>query len=478
MSTQIRQPYSSQMAVSVPSPGLSMKVSPQPKFGSAASSLKASANNFSLATSARALTMSEKIVETFLWGFVGLDVFGMWVPRIKVSLTRGAIPYDVRQDPEMKDKPLPEQVWKSTRENLKGLNWTNLYEEAGREFATGPGMLVVPTLVYLGVNRAMGGQAIRLTTKNLTEHGSAFSKHLRPTAQSDILNQSQFASVNERHAFLKSYRHQVKNYLVDIFKDDEFYKFNTTAALKEYRASLPVNKQKKLNALLPLDKVGNGKQYLDQWFHLWTERHVHQGQASGKVTRWGREEMAPAYQELHDILVDKFNEHHALAKTLDQLHQGKLTGSTGIMKSSDVTILGQKNSLSGFIGSGSTQGELEKLGGYFSSIAGERLAGKSGHIADMAVGVMQKAGGLKVIQYAAALLSAAYVATLVKFTQKHDAYPGERLAHLEKKDDKATHREKHDLKEHQQISRLAYTPPVFRAEQASPFKLSNKEAAV
>lgn len=84
---------------------------------------------------------------------IALDVFGIWIPRISVSLTRDAMPYNPLKDPDLKDRP-PAQAWAVAQwRKLKALNWPNFLEETNREFASGPGLYTMCVLGYLAAQR-------------------------------------------------------------------------------------------------------------------------------------------------------------------------------------------------------------------------------------------------------------------------------------------------------------------------------------
>jgi hypothetical protein len=95
----------------------------------------------------------EKITEVFIWGFLAQDVVAMWLPRIFALLTEGREKYDPKEDPKAKDLPFAKQLTKWVDGNLKGLNWENFKEGTKREFATGPGLLIVPAVLFIGASK-------------------------------------------------------------------------------------------------------------------------------------------------------------------------------------------------------------------------------------------------------------------------------------------------------------------------------------
>lgn len=448
----------------------------QPKFGGP---LTTRLTNLKLATGAKTLIASEKIVEMFLWNFLILDACGMWLPRIRVSLTRGAIPYDVREDPEMKDKPLPVQVKKTIKENIKGYNWVNFYEEASREFATGPGMLMVPAVMYLLAKRlSVGGDALKLNNNTLFSHGTAFTNHMASLPADHILNRANYTP-QDQAAFLNAYRAQVKNHMVNnVFAGEGFFKFDVADHIRNYRAELTPADKKFLDELLPSGNIKTGKQYLEQLFDQWVNRFVQIGKPASAAIIKGNDDMRLAYAELHDILVNKFNEGYRLNDKLRRLRTGDSNVRLNLMQASEVNLLGESQNLHKFLGTKAVQGDLEKLSHFFGGIAKERFAGKNNLIAETVKDVWTKVRAHKGIQWAAGILSALYVTSLVFVVQRHNQYPGERLAHLEEtRKSNPAHHDKNALEKKQekiiQQAQVAASPSPFTLPQRQPVFAGN-----
>jgi hypothetical protein len=78
------------------------------------------------------LPIFEGISNIYLYEFLALDVVGMWVPRIGVSLWRGRIPYDGAKDPVNEGMNPLQLAAKHTWGNFKGLNWARVLHRPWR----------------------------------------------------------------------------------------------------------------------------------------------------------------------------------------------------------------------------------------------------------------------------------------------------------------------------------------------------------
>jgi hypothetical protein len=149
--------------------GWNSKQEKKPQFGSSGSN--ATVNKFLLPT-------FQKLTEVFLWSYIGVDLTCLWIPRITNSLLTGAVPYDPRQDPKAKDLPFPKQAARWASGNIEGLNWKNLYEETKREIASGPGILAIPALVFIGARQILKKRPLELSYPALEGLGQGFQQHL------------------------------------------------------------------------------------------------------------------------------------------------------------------------------------------------------------------------------------------------------------------------------------------------------------
>jgi len=123
----------------------------------------------------------QPISENFVWEFTAQDVVALWIPRIINALRRGRHPYDPNEDPSLREgKPL--QQWlHSVVQNTKGLNWSNAREESYREFETGPGIFIAPSIIFaLGSSAVLGHLALQMSNKDLHTYTNALTQ-LKPT---------------------------------------------------------------------------------------------------------------------------------------------------------------------------------------------------------------------------------------------------------------------------------------------------------
>ena len=92
--------------------------------------------------------ITELVATNFAVRFNGQDLIGMGAPRVSVSLTRDAKPYDPEDDPYLKEHPKTglERYAYVKRQQIKNLNWPNLKEEMYRELAAAPGVLFISTV--------------------------------------------------------------------------------------------------------------------------------------------------------------------------------------------------------------------------------------------------------------------------------------------------------------------------------------------
>lgn len=175
----------------------------------------------------------EKITEVFIWGFLAQDVIAMWLPRIYALLTEGRKKYDPKDDPKAKNEPFGTQFRKYIKGNVEGLNWQNFSEGTKREFATGPGLLIVPAGIFVAASRLVN-PAIKMPFQAVKGLGKGLAEHMQ--------------DVKDKDAFRK----ELKGYVRSIFQDPKL----TTAKGKEleawsnqwvdnlYNENIPAKKQK------------------------------------------------------------------------------------------------------------------------------------------------------------------------------------------------------------------------------------------
>jgi hypothetical protein len=87
----------------------------------------------------------------FLAGTMLVDIVALWLPRAWNALFRGAMDYKPSEDlTALRKQGLDKTVYVA-KERFKRLNWPNFIEECGREFASGPGFFIWPTIVLSGI---------------------------------------------------------------------------------------------------------------------------------------------------------------------------------------------------------------------------------------------------------------------------------------------------------------------------------------
>lgn len=151
------------------------------------------------------------VASSFVASILALDVLSLWAPRIGVSLVRGAEPYNPKTDPDLVNRPLTQQLVLGKWRQLKHLNWPNFSEESQREFASGPGILGVPTATYLLFKRGLlpAGDATFMAFPTVANYQQALAHHWRqPNANTRWTDHA--LSPQER---LNSFRQDVREFL-------------------------------------------------------------------------------------------------------------------------------------------------------------------------------------------------------------------------------------------------------------------------
>lgn len=118
------------------------------------------------------------IVEDFLMGIMAVDFFALWLPRAWAALMRGVMDYDPQKDPEAQTKEGWNEKLYVAKERFKRLNWPNFFEEWWREFASGPGMFIWPTLCFAAFRNSTDNrraiQTPQFTLKQLSKQFKQF----------------------------------------------------------------------------------------------------------------------------------------------------------------------------------------------------------------------------------------------------------------------------------------------------------------
>ncbi|MFM7469672.1 MAG: hypothetical protein ACKO37_09255 [Vampirovibrionales bacterium] len=154
------------------------------------------------------------VASSFMASIITLDVGSLWIPRIGVSLARGAKPYNPKEDTDLHHRPLTQRVLLSKWRELKALNWPNFSEESQREFATGPGVLFVPTASYFLLRKRLpAGDATFLPYETLKGYKDSFHHFLSQRAEAPwqkvgaSLTQRIQSSREDLQAFLQQHLH-------------------------------------------------------------------------------------------------------------------------------------------------------------------------------------------------------------------------------------------------------------------------------
>ncbi len=224
-----------------------------------------------------------QITEVFLWAFLAQDAIAMWMPRIRQSLVTGAIEYDPTQDPENKFLTPWQLLKKHTTKTLQGLNWVNFNEETKREFATGPGVLLIPTIAYAAARRLFCERAVELGHGPLTQLTYGFIEHLKNNPELDqvqLLKNATLSHQGKTMNGIQAFQQEVKNYIKSRFdfgdlleQTSEFVEHtpqtqNKTSWLSRLTRSAS-NAAAEVAPTPPVAKEMKVSQYLENWVDRW-----------------------------------------------------------------------------------------------------------------------------------------------------------------------------------------------------------------
>jgi len=166
---------------------LSMTVSP--RFGNTAGVAarrlvpSVGAEVLDWATRRIAMPFCNLTLTDFLAGVMLVDVFALWVPRAYNALFRGAMDYKPSEDPVAQRKQGLDKFFYTTNERFKRLNWPNFIEECGREFASGPGFFIWPTMILSGAALHLFNPyktGVHLGQGDITTLGNVYKNRLGP----------------------------------------------------------------------------------------------------------------------------------------------------------------------------------------------------------------------------------------------------------------------------------------------------------
>jgi len=168
----------------------------------------------------------DTIDANYLWSFLALDVVAMWLPRFVVGLARGRYEYEPTTDPSNVGLSPWQQLGKTIHKNVAGLNYTNFAEDFVREFFTAPGVLVIPTFLFLWAYNRDRGKGTWMGRKPLNELSYTFNKHLHDLDQTFSSQSKKFDISNPESR--AAYQDKVKAFFKDLFQDGKAVRFDQT----------------------------------------------------------------------------------------------------------------------------------------------------------------------------------------------------------------------------------------------------------
>jgi hypothetical protein len=143
------------------------------------------------------------ITEDYFWGFLARDILGLWAPRIIVSLKRGRIPYDKTKDPDYGTRGPVEQKLHQWRQDIKGLNFWNGWEETAREVQSGPGWMVAHAALFgISMSQVAGKRALMMSHNELKHFFGLLSQAISPE---DLAKLHTLPAPRQREVMLKAF---------------------------------------------------------------------------------------------------------------------------------------------------------------------------------------------------------------------------------------------------------------------------------
>ncbi|MBY0404860.1 MAG: hypothetical protein K2X66_13250 [Cyanobacteria bacterium] len=356
------------------------------------------------------LPVFENVSEVFLWGFLAQDVVSMWMPRIRQSLMRGAIPYDPTKDPENKGKTWFQTLKTTMANRIAGWNWVNFNEETKREFATGPGVLMIPALAFLAARRSFGKSSVELGHGPLTQFTDSFIQALKnsPLATQEKITPQEFQQV-----------------LGDFVKST----FGFSEADLAQKIKISTGKELKVRAgeVAAKSETTLGE-YLTQWSHQWAESVFnHHGIPQADL----KKEIHVLETSLQDTLISGFNRAIKVAERPDKvLNIDKIpvklldrTLSKGPNAEKIVYSIGEKPV-------GEFLHELSCWKDYALAVFSTKTkgAGVSDFLPELAEKIYKKMVTKKaMLALAVSGLTGFYLIELAKWAQSHETYEANRL---------------------------------------------------
>lgn len=359
----------------------------QPQFGG----FGVSAQAIVPAVVDRLVPTFQTITEVFLAAFLAQDVISMWVPRIRQSLVRGAVEYDPKSDPENKNLTpwqLTKRYWSKT---LQGLNWVNFSEETKREFATGPGVLIIPALFFALARRWFGKTSVELGHKPLTQLTGSFMAHLQNSGINTAENLSEEAFKAEMVKFIKNRFGMDQKTLQEV-----------------------VIGQKPLT------------QHLDEWTHQWVEQAIKTNASESAVKKAAQAELESLNGKLYQLIMNDLNKGVRPAAFIEKASQMEVRLADGLKKAGQAAQEHVHDMPIGEFTSHLTRWKDFALEVFNTKAA--KYAGKAVPLSDLTKNLYEKLVTRKgLYSVGVTLATGYYLIRLAKWAQSHETYEANRL---------------------------------------------------
>ncbi len=333
----------------------------------------------------------QTITEVFLAAFLAQDVISMWVPRIRQSLVRGAVEYDPKSDPENKNLTpwqLTKRYWSKT---VQGLNWVNFSEETKREFATGPGVLIIPALFFAMARRWFGKTSVELGHKPLTQLTGSFMAHLENSGinKAEVLSEEAFKA--EMVKFIKN-----------------------RFGMDQKTLQRVVIGQKPLT------------QHLDEWTHQWVEYAMKTNASESAVKKAAQAELESLNGKLYQLIMTDLNKGIRPAAFIEKASQMEVRLAEGLKKAGQAAQEHVHDMPIGEFTSHLTRWKDFALEVFNTKAA--KYAGKAVPLSDLTKNLYEKLVTRKgLYSIGVTLATGYYLIRLAKWAQSHETYEANRL---------------------------------------------------
>ncbi len=346
------------------------------------------------------------ISEEYLYAFLALDVVALWITRILKGLDRGKITYDPKTDPKAKDMGPWEQLKYTWRKNIQGLNWANAREEALREILTGPGALIMPTLVYAYARNKYKGSAMQLGYPAMVEMKNTYIDHLSRSHLNGITGKIS----------AKEYTRNLSDFVVNLF-DDPHGLHRKDPKYRELQEMLKHRIEIAHPATGQTSRV-TVREYIRSWADEWAKKATEPITKPPKIDGKSFDEMA---KELKEALIHKYNRQvmpngaahsgEVLVRTLQESGKGGKPTSKIQLRSLDEVL-----------------NNLKYFKDYANTVYETHTKTPNSKIAEVAeYGYRRLTRNKFVFAIIATLVASLYLFTLPRLVQKEGHYPANRL---------------------------------------------------